>query len=108
MIFRRIKAHIKKENWLAVGIDFCIVVIGVFIGIQVANWNDARIEKLQSNDLYERLVAEAQEAQTALKRSLNSNQNCNFCIDIKSPVIWRSYEFETATAEVTCLLQLDP
>ncbi|MEL6687953.1 MAG: DUF6090 family protein, partial [Pseudomonadota bacterium] len=25
-----------------VGIDFCIVVIGVFIGIQVANWNEAR------------------------------------------------------------------
>ena len=66
MIFRRIKAHIKKGNWLAVGIDFCIVVIGVFIGIQVANWNDARIDKLQSNDLYERLVAEALEAQTAL------------------------------------------
>ena len=42
MILRRIKAHVEKENWFAVGIDFCIVVIGVFIGIQVANWNDAR------------------------------------------------------------------
>ncbi|MEM7006982.1 MAG: hypothetical protein AAF498_13980 [Pseudomonadota bacterium] len=42
MMFRRIKAHIEKENWFAVGIDFFIVVIGVFIGIQVANWNDAR------------------------------------------------------------------
>ncbi|MEO1642027.1 MAG: DUF6090 family protein [Pseudomonadota bacterium] len=42
MIFRRIKAHIEKENWFAVGIDFFIVVIGVFIGIQVANWNETR------------------------------------------------------------------
>lgn len=40
MIFRRLKAHVEKENWFAVAIDFCIVVIGVFIGIQVANWND--------------------------------------------------------------------
>lgn len=43
MIFRRIKSHIEKENWFAVFIDFCIVVVGVFIGIQVANWNAARV-----------------------------------------------------------------
>lgn len=40
MIFRRIKAHIEKENWFAVAVDFFIVVVGVFIGIQVANWNE--------------------------------------------------------------------
>ena len=44
MILRRIKAHVEEENWFAVGIDFCIVVIGVFIGLQVANWNEARSE----------------------------------------------------------------
>ena len=45
MILRRIKSHVEKENWFAVSIDFCIVVIGVFIGIQVANWNEARVEQ---------------------------------------------------------------
>ena len=45
MIFRRIKAHIEKENWFAVLIDFLIVVVGVFIGIQVANWNDNRQQR---------------------------------------------------------------
>lgn len=44
MILRRIKAHVENENWFAVGIDFCIVVIGVFIGLQVANWNEARAD----------------------------------------------------------------
>ena len=42
MLLRRITKHVNDQNWLAVGIDFVIVVIGVFIGIQVANWNDAR------------------------------------------------------------------
>lgn len=37
MILRRIKSHVEKENWFAVGIDFAIVVIGVFVGLQVAN-----------------------------------------------------------------------
>ena len=44
MLLRRITKHVKDQNWFAVGIDFVIVVIGVFIGIQVANWNDAQIE----------------------------------------------------------------
>ena len=44
MILRRIKAHVEKENWFAVGIDFAIVVVGVFIGLQVANWNEVRSE----------------------------------------------------------------
>lgn len=42
MLFRRISEHLRAQNWLAVAIDFLIVVIGVFIGIQVANWNEAR------------------------------------------------------------------
>lgn len=42
MLFRRVAEHVKDQNWTAVGIDLCIVVVGVFIGIQVANWNDTR------------------------------------------------------------------
>lgn len=44
MLLRRITKHVKDQNWFAVGIDFVIVVIGVFIGIQVANWNDSRAD----------------------------------------------------------------
>ena len=58
MIFRRIKSHIEKENWFAVFIDLCIVVIGVFIGIQVANWNEARGEERRAELLEDRLIAE--------------------------------------------------
>ncbi|MBV1888302.1 MAG: hypothetical protein KUG51_03330 [Urechidicola sp.] len=47
MLFRRISKHVTGQNWFAVFIDFIIVVVGVFIGIQVANWNDVR----QKNDL---------------------------------------------------------
>ncbi|MEE9347889.1 MAG: hypothetical protein V3U82_06815 [Robiginitomaculum sp.] len=42
MIFRRVKAHVAKEDWFAVFIDFIIVVFGVFMGLQVANWSAAR------------------------------------------------------------------
>ena len=44
MLLRRIIAHLRKQEWTAVGIDFVIVVVGVFIGIQVTNWNESRLE----------------------------------------------------------------
>lgn len=42
MLVRRVTEHVKAQNWFAVGLDFVIVVVGVFIGIQVANWNEER------------------------------------------------------------------
>jgi hypothetical protein len=44
MILRSVIRHVRDQNWFAVGLDFVIVVVGVFIGIQVANWNEERAE----------------------------------------------------------------
>jgi hypothetical protein len=54
MILRRVIEHVRTQNWFAVGIDFVIVVVGVFIGIQVANWNEER-----SNRALERVLVES-------------------------------------------------
>ena len=45
MILRRITRHVQDQNWTAIGIDFLIVILGVVIGIQVSNWNEARVER---------------------------------------------------------------
>lgn len=58
MILRRITKHVKNQNWFAVGIDFCIVVIGVFIGIQVANWNEARQDRRDEAYFLQNLYAD--------------------------------------------------
>ena len=42
MLLRSVTKHLKEQNWFAVMLDLLIVVVGVFIGIQVANWNEAR------------------------------------------------------------------
>jgi hypothetical protein len=55
MILRRIIAHFRKQEWTAIGIDFVIVVIGVFFGIQVSNWNEGRIERQQERGFLVRL-----------------------------------------------------
>jgi hypothetical protein len=45
MILRRVIQHVKKQEWTAIWIDLVIVVAGVFIGIQVANWNEDRASR---------------------------------------------------------------
>lgn len=42
MIPRRLYEHVKSHNWFAVAIDFIIVVVGVFIGLQAQDWSTAR------------------------------------------------------------------
>ena len=60
MLLRRIIEHVKAQNWTAVGLDFVIVVVGVFIGIQVANWNDVRRDRVQEQVYVQRLHDEAE------------------------------------------------
>lgn len=42
MILRRIAQHMKQQHWTGVFIELVIVVLGVFIGLQVNNWNQTR------------------------------------------------------------------
>ena len=58
MLLRRITQHVKEQNWTAIALDFVIVVVGVFIGIQVANWNDARSDRAEAQQLLVRLHEE--------------------------------------------------
>ena len=45
MILRHLAGRLKQQDWIAVGIEFVLVVVGVFLGIQVANWNGDRRER---------------------------------------------------------------
>jgi|TARA_R110000868_G_scaffold160981_8_gene390864 hypothetical protein len=60
MILRRITKHVREQNWFAIGLDFFIVVIGVFIGIQVSNWNESLSQLNRSNAYLERLELDLQ------------------------------------------------
>ncbi|MEM9014368.1 MAG: hypothetical protein AAGB02_04595 [Pseudomonadota bacterium] len=75
MLLRRLKAHVEKENWFAVFLDFCIVVIGVFVGIEVANWNEARVEQARGESIRARLTAEFIDIETQVARHVRNMTN---------------------------------
>ena len=51
MILRRISARLREQHWTAIGIDLVIVVLGVFLGMQVSNWNAER-EARQKTEVF--------------------------------------------------------
>jgi hypothetical protein len=55
VILRRVIAHFRKQEWTAIALDFVIVVVGVFIGLQVNNWNEAREKMARAEVLSQRL-----------------------------------------------------
>lgn len=60
MILRRLMRHMKEQNWFAVGLDLIVVVVGIFLGMQVNNWNEAHKERLQEKEYLVRLLEDAQ------------------------------------------------
>ena len=60
MILRRVIKHVRNQEWTAIAIDFLIVVVGVFVGLQVSNWNAAVEEGARAAVYSERLRGEVQ------------------------------------------------
>ena len=70
MIPRRVYEHVKAHNWFAVAIDFVIVVGGVFMGVQVSNWNEARAEQRRTALVVEALRQDLRDSVVVEERFL--------------------------------------
>ena len=56
MAIRRIREHVAAHNWFAVTVDLVIVMIGVFLGIQAANWNQSRMNRADAGEHRQQLI----------------------------------------------------
>jgi len=55
MILRRIAKGIKEQDWFVVIIEVMIVVVGIFIGLQVDDWNEGRKNNAEDKVYLEQL-----------------------------------------------------
>jgi len=58
MILRGLAKNLKEKNWTAITIEFVLLVVGVFLGIQVANWNAERETNKKAAEFTDKLVAD--------------------------------------------------
>ena len=55
MILRRLTHNLRTQNWTAITIELFIVILGVFLGTQVSNWNAGRLEKHETQRMLAQL-----------------------------------------------------
>ena len=72
-VLRRLSKRLRNHDWLAVLFDLAIVVGGVFLGIQAANWNAARQSEVEERRYYAQLSddlrTDVNTLRTAVERS---------------------------------------
>lgn len=68
MILRRLSDAFRKQDWFTVAVEILIVVLGVFLGIQLGNWNEARKAQASEQQLLEGLHNDVLLAEVMLER----------------------------------------
>lgn len=72
MILNRVIKHLREQHWTAVFLDLVIVVVGVFLGLQAQDWNQARQDRALEHKYLERLrndfAQSVKDAQSNIKR----------------------------------------
>lgn len=58
MLLRRVVEHVRTQNWTAVLIDFAIVVIGVYLGLQVQEWSNSRADRQRETQIIADMLAD--------------------------------------------------
>ena len=72
MIVRRFARALNDQNWTAIAIEFVLLVLGVFLGIQVANWNEARHERALEAEYVARLQRDFRAIDARMTANLSS------------------------------------
>ena len=78
MILNRLSKSIRRQDWFAVLIEFVVVVVGIFAGLQANEWALERQDRKMERASLERLFLEADSAQQMLgdvvQRTLRMNR----------------------------------
>lgn len=52
---RQVSTGVRDQNWTAIAIEFVLVILGVFLGIMAANWNEERLDRRETQKLLEQV-----------------------------------------------------
>lgn len=71
-MLRRITKHVNEQNWFAVGLDLMVVVVGIFLGLQVADWSQYRSDRQREHEYLERLRVDFSKSSLTLRQMIET------------------------------------
>lgn len=85
MILRKLADALREQNWFTVILEVSIVVIGIFIGLQVDNWNQTRKDRIDERSfiarLHEEIDGSSEFLQTLGNRQQATSQSIKSALD---------------------------
>ena len=85
MILRRFIKHVSDQNWFAVGLDVCVVIVGIFLGMQVTDWNERRQTMALERQYITQLIQEMEASHSSTDANISASlQSLNRGIAIHS------------------------
>lgn len=69
MIIRKLAEAIRQQNWFTVILEILVVVIGLFIGLQVDDWNQRRIDRATEAVYLQELLEDFEANRESLEES---------------------------------------
>ena len=73
MILKRLRNEAGRQNWFGVVVDLAILVLGVFLGIQVSNWNQDRLDRAEGREYREQIYRDLEANQRDLEFRVHYN-----------------------------------
>lgn len=74
MILRRFMKHVTDQNWFAVGLDVIVVITGIFLGMQVTEWNNEREAQVQLKKITFQMIQDTKTAITNIDTQVSINE----------------------------------
>lgn len=85
MILRRLLSAVKKQDWFTVVIEILIVMIGIFLGLQVTEWNKARTDSQREVQVLQQittdLLSDLGDYSSSLDATLNKIATATYIIE---------------------------
>lgn len=99
MILRRIADGIKNQDWFVVVIEIFIVVIGIYFGLQVDDWNKARQERVSEAEFIVRFHDDLLLAEALSSRVFERRLNLIHDLSTATDVVLANFGRDTLTVE---------
>jgi hypothetical protein len=66
--------HVRRQDWLAVALDFVLVILGIFLGLQANEWAQGVADRAEERRYLVRLLADAKENGKELADLINGHR----------------------------------
>ena len=73
-LHRRLASSLRERDWTGVVIEVLIVIVGVFLGLQAANWNQVRQDRDEERRYYSQIIVDLRRDLTSLEGAERRSQ----------------------------------